>query len=178
MMKYLQILVVLILFNSMIAAGSESDSTVHQGTPQFIENQGSLINIIEMFQGRMIYLDFWATWCLPCIQQFSYEEQLQEVYEKYDIVPLFICVDNNANRDRWTQIVQENAVSGYHTFVPFDSMNAYKEGISMSEKYFVMLGYGYPHFLLIGREGQILVELAYRPEDYEDLVEQFEEYFD
>lgn len=46
----------------------------------------------EMRKGKIVVLDFWATWCVPCMQEMPY---LQRVYDKYKNNPevMFMVVN-------------------------------------------------------------------------------------
>lgn len=41
---------------------------------------GAAVNTSEL-QGKVIYLDFWASWCKPCKKSFPF---MNEITEKYD----------------------------------------------------------------------------------------------
>lgn len=49
----------------------------------------------EMRKGKVVVLDFWATWCVPCMQEMPY---LQKVYDKYKNNPdvMFMVVNTGA----------------------------------------------------------------------------------
>lgn len=51
-------------------------------TPAFNEvydMNGKLVNP-ELLKGKVVIVDFWATWCVPCIEGFPY---MQKVYNQY-----------------------------------------------------------------------------------------------
>lgn len=49
----------------------------------------------EMMKDKIVVLDFWATWCVPCMQEMPY---LQKVYDKYKSNPkvMFMVVNSGA----------------------------------------------------------------------------------
>ena len=49
----------------------------------------------EAMKGKVVILDFWATWCVPCMQEMPY---LQKVYDKYKSNPkvMFMVVNSGA----------------------------------------------------------------------------------
>ncbi len=44
------------------------------------------------FTGKPVFLNFWATWCKPCIQEMAYIEQLYQIYGE-DIIFLAVSRD-------------------------------------------------------------------------------------
>jgi DsbE subfamily thiol:disulfide oxidoreductase len=61
------------------------------------EVNGGAINL-ENFKGKVILLNFWATWCPPCIKEMPF---LEAAYEKYKAEGLVI-VGINYNEDKET----------------------------------------------------------------------------
>ncbi len=64
-----------------------------------------LISLID-FRGKYILLDFWASWCAPCIQKFP---EMNNVYDnsnndKFEILGVSVDV----SRDRWVNSILEN----------------------------------------------------------------------
>jgi cytochrome c biogenesis protein CcmG, thiol:disulfide interchange protein DsbE len=48
------------------------------------------------FKGKTVYLDFWASWCVPCRQSFPWMNELQARYADRDFRVLAINVDKRA----------------------------------------------------------------------------------
>src|SRR5207302_317867 len=40
---------------------------------------GTPVNVAD-YQGKIVLVDFWATWCIPCVQEMP---RVKEVYDKY-----------------------------------------------------------------------------------------------
>lgn len=58
------------------------------------DKNGKLVSLAQ-FQGKYVYLDFWATWCTPCLKEMPRMEALKKKYEK-DIEFISISIDNDA----------------------------------------------------------------------------------
>jgi len=47
------------------------------------------------FGGKLLVLNFWGSWCAPCIQETPSLEQFQQVFAKRGVVVLGVSVDTN-----------------------------------------------------------------------------------
>jgi len=50
------------------------------------------------FKGKVILLNFWATWCLPCIKELPSMERLQTRLKKTDFAVIAISLDRGGKR--------------------------------------------------------------------------------
>ena len=66
----------------------------HKKTPNFCleELNGEKIQLAGL-KGKIIFLNFWATWCGPCIEEMPSMEALYQHYKKTDFLFLTISVD-------------------------------------------------------------------------------------
>jgi cytochrome c biogenesis protein CcmG, thiol:disulfide interchange protein DsbE len=57
---------------------------------------------LSAFKGRVVYLDFWASWCEPCRKSFPWMETLTKANERNGLTVLAIDVDTDrADGDRF-----------------------------------------------------------------------------
>ena len=47
------------------------------------------------FKGKVIYLDFWASWCKPCVKSFPWLNELQNKYKNKGLVVIAINLDQD-----------------------------------------------------------------------------------
>ena len=55
---------------------------------------------LQDFSGKVVLLNFWATWCLPCIQEMPDMEKLWREYKDAGLVVLGVSNDDAGKRKR------------------------------------------------------------------------------
>jgi thiol-disulfide isomerase/thioredoxin len=52
---------------------------------------------LSEYRGRVVYLDFWASWCAPCLQSFPWMNNIQRAYGRQGLVIVAVNVDHDGN---------------------------------------------------------------------------------
>ena len=63
----------------------------------------------DSLKGKVVLLDFWASWCEPCKQSFPVMDELQKRYGEQGLVVVAVNVDEN--RSDMDDFLKENAAS-------------------------------------------------------------------
>ncbi len=50
---------------------------------------------LAKFRGKVVYLDFWASWCVPCRKSFPWMNMLQARYKEKGFEVIAISLDEN-----------------------------------------------------------------------------------
>jgi thiol-disulfide isomerase/thioredoxin len=96
------------------------------------------------FQGNFVLLNFWATWCPPCIEELPMMEALNQKFKAKNFSMIAVSVDNS-----WEEIDKFFQKGGsYPSFlILLDSPKAVSRSLG-TEKF--------PETYLISKEGKIL----------------------
>src|SRR6266478_3443419 len=60
----------------------------------FTTDQGTRITPAS-FNGKVLVLNFWATWCPPCVQEMPSLNELQKILERDGLVVVVVSIDSN-----------------------------------------------------------------------------------
>jgi len=125
--------------------------------PVLTDMSGKQFNFAK-YKGKVIYVDFWASWCGPCRQEFPFSKKLHSSLsdkQKKNIVFLYISIDDDPAN--WKNAVEKLQLdNGDHGF---------SEGGWASEvvkKYQIN---GIPRYMIIDKNGTIVQPDAVRPSD-------------
>lgn len=107
---------------------------------------------LDQFRGRVVYLDFWASWCGPCRQSFPWMQTVTNKYEAQGLTIVAVNLDaNRADAERFLKQFQPTFT------VRFDPKG------ELAENYQVK---GMPFSVLIDRHGVArFTHVGFRPID-------------
>ena len=111
----------------------------------------------EDFKGKVIYLDFWASWCLPCRKQTPH---LQKLYDKYlgDNRIIIVSIAVHDREKDWRKAIEQDKPSWLQLFDEKDE----------AQKQYA--AYEIPKFVLINKKGKIVSFDAPPPSDEKKLL--------
>ncbi len=105
------------------------------------------------FKGKVVILDFWATWCGPCIASFPHTQALAAKYKDQDVVVLASGTsDTIAAFQKWIPANSPKYPDMIWAFDPNERGGATFEERASSKLYGVT---GIPTQFVIGRDGKV-----------------------
>jgi len=105
-----------------------------------------LTDTIARHAGNLVLIDYWATWCGPCLQQFPHTIELSHKYKEAGLQVLSVSCDDPAEGDKVLSTLKKlNATTeNYHTST---DMNQTFEGFDIRG--------GIPFYQLYDRAGNL-----------------------
>ncbi len=101
---------------------------------------------LESMRGKVVLLDFWATWCKPCIKTMPELDALYRDYQKLGFSVVGISIDQGDDREKKVKKFLDKKPVGYPIVIDA------KESASWEAFHVAAL----PTLYLIDREGRIL----------------------
>ncbi|MBT8232093.1 MAG: TlpA family protein disulfide reductase [Saprospiraceae bacterium] len=124
----------------------------------FISNPNSVNSLKELsqlFKGKKLYLDVWASWCGPCKREFQFNTNLKKLLKEQDVQVVYISTDKATDVEKWHRNIKQYELIGYHINanqrLKVDIQNHYGSGLRI------------PYYLLLNGNGDVVKNHASRP---------------
>lgn len=122
---------------------------------KLLDAQGKTVSL-ENYKGKVIYIDFWATWCQPCIQEMNASQKLKQELNKMglnnEVIFLYISIDKNEYD--WKNFISRNQLLQNQFHLPTGKDSDIAKVLKASIV---------PYFVIIDKEGYIVSSPAPRP---------------
>lgn len=113
---------------------------------------------LSAYRGKVVYVDFWASWCGPCKQSFPWLDNLAREYASRD----FVVIGINVDKDRG---LADRFLNDFHAEFPI----VYDPAGELATAYKVA---GMPSGILIDRAGHVRFQHAGFSEKQKGLYEE------
>jgi thiol-disulfide isomerase/thioredoxin len=126
-----------------------------------LPNSGKQSISTSKFKGQFIFIDFWASWCTPCIQQFP---KLKKIHnEQYNSDLKIVGVSFDTDIDKWLSALDKNDLP-WENLIDQNGLNS-----DLSSEF----GITYlPYNLLIDKSGKIIA-IDIKIEDIQPLLDKY-----
>jgi thiol-disulfide isomerase/thioredoxin len=108
----------------------------------FADGNGKMLTLAD-FKGKVVLLDIWATWCVPCRAEFPRLDRLQEILGQEGLQVVPVSVDRPGAKPQ---------IDKFYEDVKIRNLSEYLDPLNGSA---IALGLqGVPTALIIDREGR------------------------
>ena len=116
------------------------------------EKQLTLKEMLKKYEGKAIYLDFWASWCSPCISDIKTSADAKAFAAKNDVVYIYIA--HKDETENWKEAAEEYEITK-NQYLEFDSRQ------SPLSEYFKIISIS--RYILLNKEHKVVNTNAPRP---------------
>ncbi len=84
---------------------------IGEKAPEFTlpDYNGKKVNLID-FKGKVVLVEFWASWCIPCRESIPYLNSIYQRYKDRDFVLLGINVDESNHAEKIKSFATEYGI--------------------------------------------------------------------
>lgn len=105
---------------------------------------GKMINLSD-YEGKLILLDFWASWCGPCIEEYP---ALKKAYSEFNNDNFeIVSISEDQTKSRWLKAIEKNELNW---------VNLWNENGNEADPYLIYGINGIPDNFLIDEKGVII----------------------
>lgn len=90
---------------------------------------GNTVTLADL-AGKVVYLDFWATWCPPCVYSLKNSKEWKRSFSSDEVAFVYVSLDKR--KDKWRRFVNNNRINGTHLIV--EGGDIYKSPVAKSYK--------------------------------------------
>lgn len=106
------------------------------------------LELISPYKGKIIYVDFWGTWCGPCKREMEYAADLKQQFIGKDVV--FMYLANNSPENSWKNVIRDYSLTGenvVHYRLPAQQQSMIEQRFGIN---------AFPTYMIVDRNGNIV----------------------
>lgn len=112
-------------------------------------------SLMAGFRGKYVFVDFWGSWCVPCLQETPFLKQLERKYGRDAVVFLTFSFDRETAE--WRRAMFQRDFQELHNYLLLEGTKT-----TLAKRYSIQT---LPRYLLFDREGKVIHENAPSPRD-------------
>jgi thiol-disulfide isomerase/thioredoxin len=114
-------------------------------------------------KGKVIYIDFWATWCGPCKTEMPNSKKLSQKLAGENIEFVYLCI--NSNEEQWKLALSQMQLDGTHYLCDKEQSKNIRSGFKID---------GIPFYMLVSKHGHIVESGSYLRPSYPATIDKIE----
>jgi thiol-disulfide isomerase/thioredoxin len=130
-----------------------------------VGDEKKLAEMVAAHKGKVVFVDYWATWCEPCVEYFPHTVEMHRKYKDQGLATIAVAFDEPD--DEGIAAAREFLAKQGAEFE--NLLNAYGNGTEAQNAFDLEV---VPHFRLYNRKGELVQKWDNKPPDADALIEQ------
>lgn len=131
------------------------------------QEKATLDQIVAENKGKVILVDYWASWCKPCRKEMPDVQKLHEYFKDKDVVFVYLSMD--IETDKWQEAAKKEGIA--------DEKYSYMStGFTRTELSKSLKVQAIPRYVIFDKNGTLVNPEAPRPSEGKKLKKEIEKY--
>ncbi len=117
-------------------------------------NNTSFLDVLELYKGKKVVVDFWASWCKDCIGGVPKIKKLRDKTSDDKVVYLFISLDKD--EAKWKAAINRFDIKGEHYRIEIGWQNTLSNYVELD---------WIPRYVVLNEQGRIIMPKAVSADD-------------
>lgn len=114
---------------------------------------------ITPYKGKVVYIDFYSTWCGPCRQEIPFAKSLHYEFKDKDVVFLNLCA--RSKKENWKNLLKQQNIEGENFLLNDEEFNLLSKAYKVN---------GFPTYILMNKKGEVTNYNSPRPSSKEQII--------
>jgi len=110
--------------------------------------------VLKKLKGNVVYIDFWASWCGPCIREMPHSKNVQKHFKGENVS--FLYLSSDIEQKNWLAGLKRINIKGSHYRIDPKSKILFKNLFKIK---------GIPYYVILDKKGNITDPKAKWPRD-------------
>ena len=119
--------------------------------------------LIDAHKGEVVFVDFWATWCGPCVEGFPHTVELSQKYKGQGLATIAVSFDELKDEAKVRQFLADKGAHFEHLLSKYDGVSQ-EAALDFDVE-------ALPQYRLYNRQGKLVHKWEGQPDDLEQQIQ-------
>ena len=128
-----------------------------------VGDEKALDAMIAAHKGKVVFVDYWATWCHPCVEYFPHTVEMSRKYKDQGLATIAVSFDEVEDKPKAIQFLADQGADFENLLSKYGVGTEATEAFQLEQV---------PHFRLYDRKGELRHKWDAKPDDADEKIEE------